>query len=132
VKNRNTVSSRENSLEYIFSATADFTPGNEYHIAFMKAAQGDEASSDDAAGVIINRTGVTRIETRYSLSSFSVYPNHPLAIYNNRQAANIGNAEIKITDMFGKTVYKNLCPAILKKMDSEFLPRLRREPTLYK
>jgi len=57
-------------------------------------------SSDDAPGVIINRTGVTRWKPN-SLSSFSVYPNPSFNQFTISPGQPTGNAEIKITDMFG-------------------------------
>ncbi len=116
------------SIEYTFSSPAMLTQGTEYHIAAMIATSGDEASTDDVASVIINGTSGTGSNSN-SDSHFSVYPN-PSSDTFTLIAKNIyENGEVKITDMFGKTIY--IAPVTAENIRSGYKVSSRFEKGTY-
>lgn len=93
------------SLEYAFVTTANFISGNEYHIAAMIAANGDQASSDDVSSIIINNSvGISEIKS--GEKNFNVYPNPANGDFTLIAKEVNEDADVQIIDMIGKIVFK--------------------------
>jgi len=92
------------STEYVFTATANLTPGSLVSLAVLLDAASDQASSDDVASIIIN--GATGIdEEAENEISFSVYPNPSNGEIILNAYIDDPQAEFSITSLLGETLF---------------------------
>lgn len=93
----------DDSMEYTFNTTTNFTPGAEYHIAAMIDAVNDQASSDDVASVVINSiVGINEIPVEDN--SVALYPNPTTGEFTLVVKDIIEKSELLIYDILGKNV----------------------------
>ncbi len=92
------------SVDYIFATLANFTAGNPYRIAALIAANGDQASSDDVASVIIN-TAIGVNEINRVDQSISLFPNPSNGEFTLVTKGINENANLFIYDIVGKNIF---------------------------